>query len=1377
MTVKCQSCGALHWIDEKLSRSSTMNPVFGACCNSGKVKLPVMRDPPHVLKALLECNDAQAKDFRENIWKYNRAFAFTSLRVTEDHSVNENHRGPPVFRIQGELYHRLGPLSPDVDRPPTYAQIYFYDSQAALEHRRLQNTGLNVDTLQSLQDMLLYHHQYVPVYRHAHEILSCYNPDDDVSIRLRVMPGYHRHRGRYNLPTTDEVAVILPGVDGENTQFSQRDIVLRYRTGGLQIISDLHPAYVPLYYVLLFPYGENGWHPELKVQSFNSRAPARRLTQTRYVAYQLQVREHEYSTLLRSGRLLQRFIVDMFASIDQGRLFWLRQNQPSIRACLYSGLEDAAEEGDDKVDPHTLGQRFILPSSYIGGPRHMQQRFQDSMAIARYFGEVDIFLTMTTNPLWPEITRELLPNQTAYDRPDLVARVFQMKKKAIIDFIYKRGIFGSVAAYVYTIEFQKRGLPHIHALIFLKEPYKLKTTHAIDSCIWARWPDPISQPRLFETIKRCMVHGPCGSANPKSPCMENGKCSKGYPKPFSEFTTMDDQGFPTYFRPNDGRSFHVGLTSVDNRWIVPFCPFLSAEFDCHINVECAASLGSLKYLFKYIQKGPDLTSLEINDRDEIKRYTEGRYISPSEAAHHIYQFDVHGQIPTVVRLQIHLPGQHMVTFNPNENIETILHRASRERTTLTAFFEANANTGKLGEEARKYTYQEFPQHFTWNKDGKKWSIRHKEPAIGRMYFVPPTAGERFYLRTLLTVVKGAKSFEDLRRYNSNVHPTFHAACLARGLLEDDGEWAQCLTEASMMQTGHRLRHLFATILLFCAPSRPDHLWDQFRDYLCDDLSYRLRNLGVNNVSNNDIYDYGLYIIDNILQESGHNLGDWPSMPTLQHQWEQYSTNEMIAEQLNYDHIEQTAFWETHHRLLNNEQRNGYDQILHSVENENGDIFMINGSGGTGKTFLYKVLCSKLRGDGAIVICTASSGIAALLLPGGRTAHSMFKIPIDSLSQTSHCCIPKKGKRADLMRAVRCIIWDEVVPQHKYVVETLDRTLRDLRDNNKPFGGVTLVMGGDFQQTLPIIPKGSREQILDATITRSYLWHSTIIIHLHQNMRLRDDPDADTFTEWLSKIGKGQNSDENDEVEIPQDMQSPDVESLINFVYPNINSTSSPSAEYFLNRMILAPKNFDVNDINQALLDKLIGDPKIYYSADQVIHESGADNHNYYFLTPEFLRSVNSSSLPPGELRIKIGCPLILLRNLSPTNGLCNGSRMTVISMSERVLHVKLIGGDHHGQEALIPRIALIPTSNPNFSFKFKRVQFPVRLAFAITINRSQGQSVLYVGVDLRLPVFGHGQLYVALSRVTAKKNIKILLPEDNHNSKTTNIVYKEALLQ
>ena len=273
-----------------------------------------------------------------------------------------------------------------------------------------------------------------------------------------------------------------------------------------------------------------------------------------------------------------------------------------------------------------------------------------------------------------------------------------MKKQVVLDYIYKHGVFGHAVAYVYTIEFQKRGLPHMHILIFLKDPDKLRTPEAIDSCIWARWPDPETQPLLFETVKKCMVHGPCGAENLNAPCMvddgHGGRiCSKGYPKPFQEFTTMDRYGYPLYCRPNDGRAYEVNGTMVDNCWIVAYPPFLCGEFDCHINMECAATLGTFKYAFKYIQKGPDRGALEVRQNDEIKRWINGRYISPPDAVWRIFHFETHKQIPNVVRLQVHLPNHYIVTFNPNDDLQAILECGANERTTLTAFFEANSDQG------------------------------------------------------------------------------------------------------------------------------------------------------------------------------------------------------------------------------------------------------------------------------------------------------------------------------------------------------------------------------------------------------------------------------------------------------------------------------------------------------------------------------------------------------------------------------------------------------------------------------------------------------------------------------------------------------------
>jgi ATP-dependent exoDNAse (exonuclease V) alpha subunit len=179
---------------------------------------------------------------------------------------------------------------------------------------------------------------------------------------------------------------------------------------------------------------------------------------------------------------------------------------------------------------------------------------------------------------------------------------------------------------------------------------------------------------------------------------------------------------------------------------------------------------------------------------------------------------------------------------------------------------------------------------------------------------------------------------------------------------------------------------------------------------------------------------------------------------------------------------------------------------------------------------------------------------------------------------------------------------------------------------------------------------------------------------------------------------------------------------------------------------------------------------IYHSADTL--ENDGENND---IPQDFLRTIESPSLPLSELKMKIGCPLMLLRNLDPGKGLCNGTRMILLHAYPRTLEVMVISGDHRGEKAFIPRITLKPPS-PQYPFTLQRRQFPVRLSFAMTINKAEGQSVKYVGIHLISPVFCHGQLYVALSRATSSRNIHILLP--NSTSTTTiNVVYPEVLLE
>ena len=256
------------------------------------------------------------------------------------------------------------------------------------------------------------------------------------------------------------------------------------------------------------------------------------------------------------------------------------------------------------------------------------------------------------------------------------------------------------------------------------------------------------------------------------------------------------------------------------------------------------------------------------------------------------------------------------------------------------------------------------------------------------------------------------------------------------------------------------------------------------------------------------------------------------------------------------------------------------------------------------------------------------------------------------------------------------------------------------------------------------------------------------------MRLQSPEDI-LFSQWLLDVGHGRNLDNESKIELPHSIMTYNEDDLINKIYDGIDNIqiNPPPLDYFLDRAILAPRNVDVQTMNEKLLQKMSGQEIICHSADALEDEGeGVPND----VPQEFLRTLTPSSLPLLELKMKIGCPLILLRNLDPRNGLCNGTRMLLLHAYRRFLEVIIMGGDHHGEKAFIPRIILKPSTR-QYPFLLKRRQFPVRLLFAMSINKAEGQSLQYVGIHLLSPIFCHGQLYVALSRTTSSKKIFILL--------------------
>jgi hypothetical protein len=340
-----------------------------------------------------------------------------------------------------------------------------------------------------------------------------------------------------------------------------------------------------------------------------------------------------------------------------------------------------------------------------------------------------------------------MAGQNAIDRPDLVAYVFHRKQQALLKKVHG-GFFGAVAGLVYTIEYQKCGLPHMHLLIFLEGPDKIRNVQQVDAFISAQIPDPEQHPQLYEAVSKYMLHGPCTPER----CLDNGKCKKHFPKSFSEQTVMNDNGYPEYARPDNGRTILKGETTFTNKDVVPHSRQLLAEFDCHINVEVCASINSVKYIHKYIYKGPDRATLQTQGHDEVKAYLDSRYISSVQATWHLLEFPMHLEYPSVYRLPVHLENEQNVTFQENDVAQQVVEEAAQKDTQLMGWFKANADPTCIAAGAHDCLYQDFPKKFVWNR--KKWTPRQRQKAIGRMYSVPPNGGERFYLRLLLTEVKG-----------------------------------------------------------------------------------------------------------------------------------------------------------------------------------------------------------------------------------------------------------------------------------------------------------------------------------------------------------------------------------------------------------------------------------------------------------------------------------------------------------------------------------------------------------------------------------------------------------------------------------------------
>jgi hypothetical protein len=805
---------------------------------------------------------------------------------------------------------------------------------------------------------------------------------------------------------------------------------------------------------------------------------------------------------------------------------------------------------------------------------------------------------------------------------------------------------------------------------------------------------------------------------------------------------------------------------------------------------------------------------DIHKNDEINLYLRGRYLCSMDAMWRCLGYQTYpAPNPSVTTITVKMPAdveyyqqKHLLT-----DIDVYFHRpVILHDLTFTQFFTQYVYTKRVNartqDENVNYFKVQMPQITTPIYICKRQGTRN----LVRMLMIYPSAGKVWYLRILL-INRPCASFQDALTHNGELCITFQQSALLHGYVDDQRETTMCFEEAILFKDPRELRSLFAFLVVEGFPTHHllfeitmfDAMTDDYIDsptmvqskaaFYCQfwkDLQLLLSENG-----GKSLHEYGFPEPDNIETEIQLHLQ-------------------------RYNVVQQTTLLQS----LNDEAPNNHDQlnvynaITNAVngltdEDAPGTFFFVKGQGGCGKTTIAKKIMAYTRSTGKIALGCASTGLAATLYDDFYTAHALFCYPVikedeKDESEPAQCEFHKNEDRQELVSNAALIVWDEMICNHKELFEAAYRATNG-------FTGTVVVCMGDFRQIMPVLKQANRHEVGQSCITSSYLWYKFQVFSLSINMRLelmkvslRERRDTillnqdntlqeqieeltqqltnqTNYGEMILSIGEGRGDHEDACVmhdcdqsglqvyridSIPYYIET-SVENALQFLYPTGFNMSA-----MIKCSILAATNEQVDTWNKRVQLLNSSETHVLESKDKLLQVD--DPHAYLenIINDEVFHKYVVNGVPPHQLHLKRGDICLVMRNLSKRLGLATNSRVIILNISQYCIRVQTVATPH--RTATIPRIRFRFKIPGGASFEVTRTQFPLRLAYCMTYNKAQGQTLESVLLDITSPPFAHGHLYVALSRVTHYANIKVFCNDKSiweNAPLLSNIVYPELL--